>query len=119
MDNAVDLESGNRTSIPSKKAVPVSGKGKIIGSEVELGSVRLSKNVSFENGDGSDGEKMGMRSEIGRVDAGKSCLSSDFSEKTLTEFGLSELEMIARARAGIRGLVPMLYRVMEWCGYLQ
>ena len=31
--------------------------------------------------------------------AGKSCLSSDYADRTLTDFGLSELETMARAKA--------------------
>ena len=46
------------------------------------------KIVAFEIGDGSDEESMTFWSEIGRVIAGKSCLSSDCAERTLTEFGL-------------------------------
>ena len=42
---------------------------------------------------------MAFRSEIERVNAGKSYLSSDCADRTLTEFGLSELEMMARAKA--------------------
>ena len=42
---------------------------------------------------------MAFRNEIGRVKAGKSCLSSDYADGTLTEFGLSELEMMAWAKA--------------------
>ena len=57
------------------------------------------KLVAFQNGDGSDEEKMAFQSEIERVNAGKSCLSSDTAHRTLTEFGLSELEMMARAKA--------------------
>ena len=44
-----------------------------------------------------------MRSEIESVNAGKSCLCSDCPEKILTEFGLSELELMARAKAGELG----------------
>ena len=57
------------------------------------------KIVAFEIGDGSDEESMAFRNEIERVNVGKSCLSSDYTDRTLTEFGLSELEMMARAKA--------------------
>ena len=42
---------------------------------------------------------MAFRNKIRRVNAGKSCLSSDCADKTLTEFGLSDLEIMARAKA--------------------
>ena len=42
---------------------------------------------------------MAFPSEIGRVNAGKSCLSSDSADRTVTEFGLSDLETRARAKA--------------------
>ena len=57
------------------------------------------KIVGFEIGDWSDEGSMAFRSEIGRFDAMKSCLSSDCADRTLTEFGLSELEMMAREKA--------------------
>ena len=106
-DDATDFESGNWTSTLSKNAVRVCGKQKAIGGEVELGSVLHSKIFAFQIGDGSDEGSVVMRSENGRVNVGKSCLSSDCPEKTLTNFGLSELEVMARTRAGELGLVPM------------
>ena len=57
------------------------------------------KIVAFEIGDGSDEESMAFRSDIGKANAGKSCLSSDGADRTLTEFGLPDLEMMARAKA--------------------
>ena len=39
LGNAVNLESGNQTSTPSKNAVRGSGKREAIGAEVESGSV--------------------------------------------------------------------------------
>ena len=98
-DDVVSLESGNRTSTPSKDAVRVSGKRKAVGSEVELGSMFHPKIVAFEIGDGSDEERMGLQREIGRINAGTLCLSSDCADRKLTEFGLSELEMMTRAKA--------------------
>ena len=103
LDNAVDLNSGNRTSTPSKDAVRVSGKQKAIGSEVELKSVLNPKIVSFEIVEGSDEEDVTLRNEIGKVNAGKSCPGSDCPDETWTEFGLSELEMMARAKIGELG----------------
>ena len=70
LDDVVNLESGNRTSTPSKDAVRVSGKRKAVGSEVELGSVFHPKIVAFEIGDGSDERCMGLQREIGRVNVG-------------------------------------------------
>ena len=101
--NSVDLERGTWTSTPSNIAVRVCGKRKTIGAQVEPGSELLPKFVAFEIGDGSGEESVALRSGIGRVNAGKSCLSSDYPEKTLTEFGLSKLEMMGRARAGALG----------------
>ena len=57
------------------------------------------KIVAFEIGNGSDEENMAFRSEIVRVIAEKSCLSSDCADRTLTELRLSELELMARAKA--------------------
>ena len=99
LDNVMDLESGNRTSTPSKDVVHASGKRKTKASETEGECVLRPKIVAFEIGDGSDGESMAFQSGIVRVNAGKSCLSSDCVDRTLTEFGLSELEMMARAKA--------------------
>ena len=82
----------------------VSGERKAIGSDAELGNVVHPKFVAFEIGDGSEEENVALRSGNGRVNAGKLCLRSDCPEKTLTVFGLSELEMMARAKAGELGL---------------
>ena len=100
----MDLESSNRTSTPSKDVVHASGKRKAKRSETETECVLRPKSVAFEIGDGSDEESMAFRKEIGRINGGKSCLSSDFADRTLTEFGLPELEMMARAKA--QELVP-------------
>ena len=95
----MDLESGNRTSTTSKDVAHASGKRKATGSETAGERVLRPKLVAFEIGDGSDEENMAFRSEIGRGNAGKSCLSSNCADRTLTEFGLSELEVMARAKA--------------------
>ena len=100
LDNAVDLKSGNQTSTPSNNPVRVSGKRKTLGSAVKSGSVLHPQIVAFEIGYESDEECAALGSGIGRVNARKSCLSGDCPEKTLTEFGLSELEMMARKKAG-------------------
>ena len=99
LDDVMNLESGNRTSTPSKDAMYASGKRKSQGSEAEGECVLRRKIVAFEIGDGSDEEIMAFRGEIGRVGVGKSCLSSDYTDRTLTEFGLSDLDMMARAKA--------------------
>ena len=98
-DDVMNLESGNRTSTPSKDVVYASGKQKSKASEAEGECVLRPKIVAFEIVDGSDEESLAFRSEIGRVNVGKSCLSSDYTDRTMTEFGLSELEMMARAKA--------------------
>ena len=98
LDNVMNLGSGNRTSTPSKDVVYASGKRKDKVSETDGECVLRPKIVAFEIGDGSDEEGMAFRSEIGRVNAGKSCLSSDCADRTLTEFGLSELKMTARGK---------------------
>ena len=100
----MNLESGNRTSTPSKDVVYASGKRKSKGFEADGECVLRPKIVAFEIGDGRDEESMAFRSEIGRVNVGKSCLSSDYTDRTLTEFGLSELERMARAKT--QGLGP-------------
>ena len=99
LDDVMDLGSGNRISTPSKDVNCASGKRKAKGSETEAECVLRLKTVAFEIGDGSNEENMAFRSEIGEVNTGKSCVSSDCVDKTLTEFGLSELEMMARAKA--------------------
>ena len=99
LDNVMDLESSNRTSTPSKDIVHASGKQKAKGFETESKCVLRPKIVAFEIGDGSDQECMAFRNEIGSVNAGKLCLGSDCADGTLTEFHLSELEMMARAKA--------------------
>ena len=99
LDDVVDGGSGNRTSTPSKDVVPASYKRKVEGVGSGGEAVLRPKVVAFEVGDGSDGESAAFQSESGRADAGKSCLSSDFVDRTLTDFGLSELEMMARAKA--------------------
>ena len=98
LDNVMDLESGNGTSTPSKGFVHVSGKLKAKGSATEVECVLRPKIVAVEVEDGSDEESMAFRSEIGRVNSGKSCLSSACADTKVTEFGLSELETIARAK---------------------
>ena len=99
LDDVIDVGSSNRTSTPSKDVVLASCKRKVesVGTEGE-GMLRP-KVVAFEIGDGSDGESAAFQSESGRANAGKSCLSSDYADRTLTDFGLSELEMMARAKA--------------------
>ena len=99
LDNAVDLEIGNWTSTPSKIVMHVSGKRKTNGSEAEAEGVLRPKIVVLEIGDGSDEGSVAFRSRFGRATAGTSCLGSDCADKILTEFGLSELEMMARAKA--------------------
>ena len=58
MDNVMDLESGNRTSTPSKGVVCASGKQKAKGYETEAECVSRPKIVAFEIGDGSNEEGM-------------------------------------------------------------
>ena len=91
--------SGNRTSTSPKDVVHDSGKRKTKSSETETKCVLRPKIVAFEIGDGSDEESLGFRNEIERANPGNSCLSSDCADRTLTEFGLSELELMARAKA--------------------
>ena len=98
LDNVMDLRSGNWTSTPSKDVVYASGKRKAKGSETEGECVLRPKLVAFGIRDGGDEKSVAFWSEIGRVNAGKSCLSSDYADRILTEFGLSELEMMARAK---------------------
>ena len=99
LDNVVDSESANWTSTPSKDVVHASGKRKTKGSETEAECVLRPMIIAFEFGEGSDEEGMAFRSKIGRVNAGKSCVSSDCADRILTEFGLSELKMMASANA--------------------
>ena len=66
LDDVMNLESGNRTSTPSKDVVYASGKRKSKGFEAEGECVRRPKIVVFEIGDGSDEESMVFRNEIGK-----------------------------------------------------
>ena len=95
----MNLDGGNRTSTPSKDVIHAGGKRRVEESETEAECVLRPKIVAFEIGDGSDEESMAFRSGIEKANAEKSCLSSDGADKALTEFGLSELEMMARAKA--------------------
>ena len=99
LDDVMNLEGGNWTSTPSKDVIHAGGKRRVEESENEAECVLRPKIVAFEIGDGSDEESMTFRSGIRKANAGKSCLSSDGADKTLTELGLSELEMMARAKA--------------------
>ena len=99
LDNVMDLESRNWTLTPSKDIVHASFKRKAKGSENETDHVLRPKIIAFGIGDGSDQESMAFRSDIEKANAGKSCLSSDGADRTLTELGLPELEMMARAKA--------------------
>ena len=114
LDDVMNLESGNRTSTPSKDVIHAGGKQRIEESETEAECVLRPKIVAFEFGDGSDEESMAFRSDIGKANAGKSCLSSDGADRTLTEFGLSEMEMMARAKAQELGRFPC--SVERWNG---
>ena len=83
LDIVRDLESGNWTSTPSKNVVHASGKRNAERSEAEAECVLRPKIVAFQIGDGSDEEKVAFRSDIGRVNAGMSCLSSDSADKNI------------------------------------
>ena len=107
LDDVMNLESGNWTSTPSEYVVYASGKRKSKGYEAEGECVLRPKIVAFEIGDGSDKESMAFGSEIGRVNRGKSCLSSEYTDRTLTEFGLPELKMMAEAQVQGLGPAPM------------
>ena len=107
LDDVMNLESGNRTSTPSKDVIHAGGKQRVEESETEAECVLRRKIVAFEIGVGSGEESMAFRSEIERVNVGNSCLSSDCADRTLTEFELSELEMMARQKLRSWGLIPM------------
>ena len=89
LDSVIDLESGNRNSTPSKNVVHAGGKRKANVSEAEAQCLLRPKIVAFESGDGSDEESVALQNEIERANSGK----------TLTEFGLSQLDVMARAKA--------------------
>ena len=99
LDDVMNLESGNWTSTPSKDVIHGGGKRRVEESETEAECVLRPEIVAFEFRDGSNKESMAFRSGIGKANAGNWCLSSDSADKTLTEIGLSELEMMARAKA--------------------
>ena len=98
LDIVKDLESGNRTSTASNDVVYAGSKRRVKESETEAECVLRPKIVAFEIGDGSYEENMAFRSDIERVNAERSCLSSDGADRTVTEFSLSELDMTARAK---------------------
>ena len=99
LDIVMDLESGNWTSTPSKVLLYAGSKRRVKESETEAECVLRPRIAAFEIGDGNYEENMAFRSDIGRENAGRSCLSSDGADRTVTELGLSELEMMARAKA--------------------
>ena len=99
LDDVMNLESGNWTSMPSKDVIHAGGKRRVEESETEAECVLRPKIVAYEIGDGSDEESIAFGSGIGKANAGNLCLSSDGADKALTEFGLSELEMMASAKA--------------------
>ena len=56
--------------------------------------------AAFEIGDGKAEEKAAIVGKFRRDNKRKSCPISDCPQKSLTEWGLSELRMRARAKAG-------------------
>ena len=88
LDDVMDLKSGNRTSTPSKDVVHAGSKRRVKESETEAECVLRPKIVAVEIGDESYEENMAFRSDIGRVNARRSCLSSNGADRTVTEFGL-------------------------------
>ena len=95
-DNHVELRGDSRRPTPGRSAGYVSGKRMANGVETESGSV-------LEIGDGSKEENAELTCGIRRDSVRKSCHSSDYPDKTLTELGLFELEFMARAKAGEMG----------------
>ena len=104
LDDVMDLESGNWTSTPSKDVIHAGGIRRVKECETEAECVLRPKVVAFEIRDRSEEESMAFRIDFGKVNAGNSRLSSDGADGTLTEFGLSVLEMMARAKAQELGL---------------
>ena len=70
-----------------------------MGGETSLKSRQPSKIVAFENCDGSEEENVAVPAGSGTVGITRSCVASGDVDKTITEFGLSELEAMARAKA--------------------
>ena len=95
----VQLANGNRTTT-AMSAVYVSGERKATGVEVESRTVFPPKVEAIEIGEGSDIENAVIMSGIVRDNGGKSCPTCDYILKTLMEWGLSELDMMAGAQAG-------------------
>ena len=62
--------------------------------------------VAFEIGDGSEEESAAIPSGVGTVGRVRTFFGSTDPEKTLTEFGVSELEAMAKAKAD--GIGPNL-----------
>ena len=58
LDDVMNLESGNRSSTPSKDVIHAGGKRRVEESETEAECVLRPKIVAFEIGDGSDEESM-------------------------------------------------------------
>ena len=104
LDDYVELGAGNETSIPMRSVGYVSGKRKTTGVERESGIGLPLKVLAFEIGDGCDNETAALLAGIGREIGWKSCSRSDHPDKTLIELGLSELEVMATAKAGEMGL---------------
>ena len=66
----MDLESGSRTSTPSKDVVHAGSKRRVKESQTEAQCVLRPMAVAFEIGDGSYEENIASRSDSGRVNAG-------------------------------------------------
>ena len=82
-----------------KAVVSISGKRKATRAEVESSNDLPPKVVVFETEGGIDEESAALLGGTGKDSGGKLCPSSEYLEKTLTDWGLSQLEMMARAKA--------------------
>ena len=91
-----ELDATTQTSDPFKKGDSSYEKRKSIGDEMFLEGGRPFKIVAFEISDRSEEKIIAVPAGSGTVSGVRSLFSSGGPDRTLTEFGLSELEAMAK-----------------------
>ena len=98
LSDAAKLEVTDHTSTLLRKGEGSYGKRKSTGCKTLLKSGQPSETVAFEKCGGSEEESVAVPAGSGVVGGLRSCVGSGDVDKTLTEFGVSELEAMARAK---------------------
>ena len=101
LSDAGELDVSGQTSTPLKTGE--GSYGKRIEFETFLESGRPPKIVAVEIGDRSEEEKAGVLAEIGTAVGIRSCISSGEFNKNMTEFGVSQLEVMGSEKADEMG----------------